>query len=65
METAVALVVASFNVGARSVDPLLQSIGLGEGDHTLQALVRKDKLHLYHAAYKGSEFHKQVRKRVM
>ena len=63
VETAVALAVASFNDGAKSVDALLQSMGLGEGDHTLQALVRKDKLRLYHAAYKGSEFRKQVRKR--
>ena len=62
-ETAVAPAVASFNVGAKSVDPLLQSIGLGEGDHTLQALVHKDKLCLYHAAYKDSELHEQVRKR--
>ena len=59
----IALAVASFNVGAKSVDPLLQSIGLGEGDHTLQALVHKDKLCLYHAAFKDSELHEQVRKR--
>ena len=65
VETAVALAVASFNVGAKSVDPLLQSIGLGEGDHTLQALVRKDKLCLYHAAYKDSELHEQENVRDM
>ena len=64
-ETAVAPAVASFNVGAKSVDPLLQSIGLGEGDHTLQALVRKDKLCLYHAAYKDSELHEQENVRDM
>ena len=64
VETAIALAVASFNVGAKSVDPLLQSIGLGE-DHTLQALVRKDKLCLYHAAYKDSELHEQENVRDM
>ena len=63
VETAVALAVASFNDGAKSVCALLQSMGLGERDHTLQALVRKDKLRLYHAAYKGTEFRKQERKR--
>ena len=41
VETAVALAVASFNDGAKSVDDLLRSMGLGEGDHTLQALVRE------------------------
>ena len=64
-ETAVAPAVASFNVGVKSVDPLLQSIGLGEGDHTLQALVHKDKLCLYHAAYKDSELHEQENVRDM
>ena len=38
-------------------------MGLGEGNHTLQALVRKDKIRLYNAAYNGFEFRKQVRKR--
>ena len=38
-------------------------MGLGDGDHTLQALIRKDKLRLYHTAYKESEFRKQQRKR--
>ena len=42
---------------------MLYCSGLGEGDHTLHGLFCKDKLRLYHAAYKGSEFRKQVRKR--
>jgi len=50
-ETAVAHAIASFNDGDKPVGALLQSMGLGKGDHTLQALVHKDNRHLYHAAF--------------